>query len=88
MPRPFDNNLPRRLRFGRGVSSELAAELRRLGCKAGSDGTTCGMQRNRYAVAGERGYNGGLIADTVESILGCAADISIRDMGDGDRLGQ
>jgi alcohol dehydrogenase len=32
MLRPFDNNLPRRLRFGRGVSSELAAELRRLGC--------------------------------------------------------
>ena len=32
MPRPLDNNLPRRLRFGRGVSSELAAELRRLGC--------------------------------------------------------
>jgi alcohol dehydrogenase class IV len=31
MPRPFDNNLPRRLRFGRGVSAELAAELRRLG---------------------------------------------------------
>jgi len=32
MIRPFDNNLPRRLRFGRGVSGELAAELRRLGC--------------------------------------------------------
>ena len=32
MLRPFENNLPRRLRFGRGVSSELAAELRRLGC--------------------------------------------------------
>ena len=32
MQRPFDNNLPRRLRFGRGVSGELAAELLRLGC--------------------------------------------------------
>jgi len=32
MLRPFDNNLPRRLRFGRGVSGELSAELRRLGC--------------------------------------------------------
>ncbi len=32
MLRPFDNNLPRRLRFGRGISGELAAELRRLGC--------------------------------------------------------
>ncbi|HZZ20967.1 MAG TPA: iron-containing alcohol dehydrogenase [Opitutaceae bacterium] len=28
----FDNNLPRRLRFGRGVSGELLAELTRLGC--------------------------------------------------------
>ncbi len=32
MPTSFDNNLPRRLRFGRGLSGELAAELRRLGC--------------------------------------------------------
>jgi alcohol dehydrogenase class IV len=32
MIRPFDNNLPRRLRFGRGVSGELPAELRRMGC--------------------------------------------------------
>lgn len=32
MLRPFDNNLPRRLRFGRGISGELPAELRRLGC--------------------------------------------------------
>lgn len=28
----FDNNLPRRARFGRGMSGELPAELRRLGC--------------------------------------------------------
>ncbi len=27
----FENNLPRRIRFGRGVSGDLAAELRRLG---------------------------------------------------------
>jgi alcohol dehydrogenase class IV len=32
MQRPFDNNLPRRLRFGRGASAGLAEELRRLGC--------------------------------------------------------
>ena len=32
MIRPFDNNLPRKLRFGRGVSGELPAELSRLGC--------------------------------------------------------
>ncbi|HMD59793.1 MAG TPA: iron-containing alcohol dehydrogenase [Opitutaceae bacterium] len=32
MPGSFDNNLPRRLRFGRGVTGELPAELRRLGC--------------------------------------------------------
>ena len=32
MIRPFDNNLPRRLRFGRGVSGELLPELRRMGC--------------------------------------------------------
>ena len=28
---PFENNLPRRIRFGRGVSGDLAAELARLG---------------------------------------------------------
>jgi alcohol dehydrogenase len=32
MPGPFDNHLPRRIRFGRGVSGQLSAELRRLGC--------------------------------------------------------
>jgi alcohol dehydrogenase class IV len=32
MQRPFECNLPRRLRFGRGISAELPAELRRLGC--------------------------------------------------------
>ena len=31
MLRPYDNNLPRRLRFGRGISAELKGELRRLG---------------------------------------------------------
>ena len=46
------------------------------------------MQRDGYAIAGERGDNGCLIADAVEPILRCAADVSIRDMGDGDRLGE
>ena len=32
MLRNFDINLPRRLRFGRGISGDLAAELHRLGC--------------------------------------------------------
>jgi alcohol dehydrogenase class IV len=31
MPNPFENNLPRRIRFGRGISADLAAELARLG---------------------------------------------------------
>jgi alcohol dehydrogenase len=30
-PRPYENSLPRRLRFGRGSAAELALELRRLG---------------------------------------------------------
>jgi alcohol dehydrogenase len=32
MPNVFENNLPRRIRFGRGISAELGAELARLGC--------------------------------------------------------
>lgn len=31
MPEKFDNNLPRRIRFGRGIAGELPAELDRLG---------------------------------------------------------
>ena len=46
------------------------------------------MQRDGYAIAGERGDDGCLIADAVEPILRCAADVTIRDMGDGDRLGE
>lgn len=30
--RAYENHLPRRLRFGRGTSADLAKELRRLGC--------------------------------------------------------
>ncbi len=45
MLRPFDNNLPRRLRFGRGVSGELAAELRRLGCSHPFIVTDSGVSR-------------------------------------------
>ena len=60
----------------------------RFFCKICSDGTTCRMQRDGYTIAGERGDDGCLIADAVEPVLGCAADVSIRDMGDGDRLGQ
>ncbi len=63
-------------------------ERRRLRRNIGSDGTTCSMQRDRYAIAGKRGDDSCLIADAVEPILRCAADVTIRDMGDGDRLGE
>ena len=56
--------------------------------KIGSDGTTRSMQGDGYAIAGERGDDGCLIADAVEPILRCAADVTIRDMSDGDRLGE
>jgi len=32
VPNVFENNLPRRLRFGRGISGERLAELGRLEC--------------------------------------------------------
>ena len=44
------------------------------------------MQRDGYTIAGERGDDGCLIADAVEPVLGCAANVTVRDMGDGDRL--
>jgi alcohol dehydrogenase class IV len=34
MPDSFQNNLPRRMRFGRGAALELPGELRRMGCSA------------------------------------------------------
>jgi len=34
MPDTFENNLPRRLRFGRGISLDLPGELRRIGRSA------------------------------------------------------
>src|SRR5277367_3849314 len=46
------------------------------------------MQRDGYAVTGERGDDGCLVANAVEPILGCAADVAVRDMGDGDWPGQ
>src|SRR4029077_14190302 len=46
------------------------------------------MQSDGYAIAGERGDDGCLIADAVEPTLSCAADITIRNMGDGDRFGE
>ena len=46
------------------------------------------MECDGYAIAGERGDHGCLIADAKEPILRCAADVTIRDMGDGDRLGE
>src|SRR5665213_2126303 len=44
------------------------------------------MQRNGNAIAGKRGDYSCLIADTVEPILGCAAEVAVRDMSDGDRF--
>src|SRR5271154_7201835 len=46
------------------------------------------MQSDGYAIAGKRGDYGCLIADAVEPILGCAADVTVRDMGDGDWPGE
>jgi len=61
-------------------------ERRRLSRKISSRGTSCRMQRDRYAIAGERWNDRCLIANAVEPILRRRADISIRNMGDRDRL--
>ena len=57
-------------------------DRRRLRGKIGSGGTAGSMQGDGYAIAGERGDYGCLIADAVEPILGCAADVTVRDMSD------
>src|SRR5580658_8771198 len=44
------------------------------------------MQGDGYAIAGERGDYGCLIADAIEPILGCAAEVTVRDMSDRDRF--
>src|SRR5580698_6420898 len=44
------------------------------------------MQGDRNAVTGERGDDGCLIADAVKTILSCAADVTVRNMRDRDRL--
>src|ERR1700723_489891 len=51
-----------------------------------SGGTAGSMKGDGYPIAGERGDYGCLIADTVESILCCAAEVTVRDMSDGDRF--
>src|ERR1700733_9128083 len=51
-----------------------------------SGGTAGSMQSDGYPIAGERGDYGCLIADTVESILCGAAEVTVRDMSDGDRF--
>src|SRR5271170_7553441 len=61
-------------------------DRRRLRGKIGSGGTAGSMQGDGYAIACERGDDGCLIPDTVEPILGCAADVTVRDMSDGDRF--
>src|ERR1700735_408671 len=77
------------MHLGEQCGPQFSLEERcRLRCKTGSDRTTCRMQCDRYAIAGEGGDDGCLIADAVEPILRCAADITIRNMGDGDRLGE
>ena len=52
----------------------------------GSGGTAGSMQRDGYAVTGERGDDGCLIANAVEPILRCATDVTVRDMSDDDRF--
>ena len=44
------------------------------------------MQRDGYAVTGERGDDGCLITNAVEPILRCATDVTVRDMSDDDRF--
>src|SRR5665213_1292107 len=44
------------------------------------------MQGDGYAIAGKRGDYGCLIADAIEPILGRAAEVTVRDMSDGDRF--
>ncbi len=44
------------------------------------------MQRDGYAVTGERRDDGCLIANAVEPILRCATDVTVRDMSDDDRF--
>ncbi len=63
-------------------------ERRRFCCKIGSGGTAGSMQGDGYAVTGERGDDGCLIADAVEPIPGCVADVTVWDMGDGDWPGE
>src|SRR6202044_3968213 len=61
-------------------------DRRRLRGKMSSGGTAGSMQGDGYPIAGERGDYGCLIADTVESILCGAAEVTVRDMSDGDRF--
>jgi hypothetical protein len=44
------------------------------------------MQSDGYAIARERGNYCRLIADTVEPILSCTSEITVRNMRDGDGL--
>jgi hypothetical protein len=52
----------------------------RLRCKIRSGGVAGSMQRDGYAVTGERGDRRCLIANAVEPILRCATDVTVRDM--------
>src|ERR1700721_2786790 len=61
-------------------------DRRRLCDKISSGGTAGSMQGDGYAIAGERGDYSCLIADTVKPVLGCAAEVTVRDMSDGDRF--
>jgi len=67
MLKSFDNNLPRRLRFGRGISGELAAELRRLGCAKPFIVTDAGVRA------------AGLLAKVVESLASAGLAYSVFD---------
>jgi hypothetical protein len=44
------------------------------------------VQGDGDTIAGERRNHGSLISDAVKPILGCAADVTIRDMSDCDRF--
>jgi hypothetical protein len=61
-------------------------DRRRLRGKICSGGAAGSMQGDGYPIAGERGDYCCLIADAVEPIFGCAAEVTVRDMSDGDRF--
>ena len=63
----FENNLPRRIRFGRGISLELGEELRRMG-------------KSRPFIVTDQGVNGaGLLARVAGALSRAGMDAGVYD---------